>query len=157
MSNTIKTSETHPIRVDSVRPKDGYGRIGVTLCPGKKYPWGLAGNWERDLDPDLDRISRWGATAVVSLITWEEIRDLEVQNLSRAVADRHMEWWHLPIRTGSRPDRNSKKPGYMRERPSGTACGSASTCSFTAKAAWAVRGPSPRVCSWSSANVRTMR
>ena len=103
MSNTIKTSETHPIRVDSVRPKDGYGRIGVTLCPGKKYPWGLAGNWERDLDPDLDRISRWGATAVVSLITREEIRDLEVQNLSRAVADRHMEWWHLPIPDGQPP------------------------------------------------------
>ena len=103
MSNTMKTSETHPIRVDSVRPKDGYGRIGVTLCPGKKYPWGLAGNWERDLDPDLDRISRWGATAVVSLITWEEIRDLEVQNLSRAVADRHMEWWHLPIPDGQPP------------------------------------------------------
>ncbi len=103
MSNGIKTSETHPIRVDPVRPKDGYGRIGVTLCPGKKYPWGLAGNWERDLDLDLDRIRRWGATAVVSLITREEIRDLEVQGLSRAVADRHMEWWHLPIPDGQPP------------------------------------------------------
>ncbi len=102
MSN-VKTSRTHPIRVDPVRPKDGYGRIGVTLCPGKKYPWGLAGNWERDLDLDLDRISRWGATAVVSLITGEEIRDLEVQDLSRAVADRHMEWWHLPIPDGQPP------------------------------------------------------
>jgi len=109
MSNTIKTSKTHPIRVDSVRPKDGYGRIGVTLCPGKKYPWGLAGNWERDLDPDLDRISRWGATAVVSLITREEIRDLEVQNLSRAVADRHMEWWHLPIPDGQPPGAEFEK------------------------------------------------
>lgn len=102
MSN-VKTSETHPIRVDPVRPKDGYGRIGVTLCPGKKYPWGLAGNWERDLDLDLDRISRWGATAVVSLITEAEIRDLQVQRLSRAVADRHMEWWHLPIPDGQPP------------------------------------------------------
>ncbi|MDE2729469.1 MAG: ADP-ribosylglycohydrolase family protein [Gemmatimonadota bacterium] len=103
MSNGIKTSETHPIRVDPVRPKDGYGRIGITLCPGKKYPWGLAGNWERDLDPDLERIRRWGATAVVSLITEAEIRDLEVQGLSRAVADRHMEWWHLPIPDGQPP------------------------------------------------------
>ena len=109
MSNTIKTSETHPIRVDSLRPKDGYGRIGVTLCPGKKYPWGLAGNWERDLDPDLDRISRWGATAVVSLITREEIRDLEVQDLSLAVADRHMEWWHLPIPDGQPPGAEFEK------------------------------------------------
>lgn len=103
MSNVIKTSRTHPIRVDPVRPKDGYGRIGVTLCPGKKYPWGVAGNWERDLDLDLDRIRRWGATAVVSLITREEIRDLQVQDLSRAVASRHMEWWHLPIPDGQPP------------------------------------------------------
>lgn len=103
MSNVIKTSRTHPIRVDPVRPKDGYGRIGITLCPGKKYPWGLAGNWERDLDLDLDRISRWGATAVVSLITEAEIRDLQVEDLSRAVADRHMEWWHLPIPDGQPP------------------------------------------------------
>ncbi|MDD9947908.1 MAG: ADP-ribosylglycohydrolase family protein [candidate division Zixibacteria bacterium] len=102
MSN-VKTSRTHPIRVDPVRPEDGYGRIGITLCPGKKYPWGLAGNWERDLKLDLDRIRRWGATAVVSLITGEEIRDLEVQGLSRAVADRHMEWWHLPIPDGQPP------------------------------------------------------
>ena len=102
MSN-VKTSETHPIRVDPVRLKDGFGRIGVTLCPGKKYPWGIAGNWDRDLNPDLDRISGWGATAVISLITEEEIRDLQVQDLSGAVADRHMEWWHLPIPDGQPP------------------------------------------------------
>ena len=103
MANEIKTSETHPVRVDPVRPKDGYGRIGITLCPGKKYPWGIAGHWERDLDLDLDRIRRWGATAIVSLITREEMRDLQVKELSRAVADRHMEWWHLPIPDGQPP------------------------------------------------------
>ena len=100
----VKTSETHPIRVDPVRPKDGFGRIGITLCPGKYYPYGIAGNWDRDLDLDLERIRRWGATAVVSLITEKEMRDLRVQGLSRAVADRHMEWWHLPIPDGQPPD-----------------------------------------------------
>ena len=103
MSN-VKTSDKHPIRVDPVRPKDGFGRIGITLCPGKYYPYGLAGNWDRDLDLDLERIRRWGATAVVSLITEKEMRDLRVQGLSRAVADRHMEWWHLPIPDGQPPD-----------------------------------------------------
>ncbi len=103
MSN-VKTSRTHKIRVDPVRPKDGFGRIGITLCPGKYYPYGIAGNWDRDLDLDLERIRRWGATAVVSLITEKEMRDLRVQGLSRAVADRHMEWWHLPIPDGQPPD-----------------------------------------------------
>lgn len=100
----IKTSESHPLRIDCVRPEEGFGRIGITLCPGKTYPWGLAGNWERDLALDLDKVEKWGATAVVSLITREEIRDLKVPDLSRAVADRHMEWWHLPIPDGQPPD-----------------------------------------------------
>ena len=100
----VKTSVSHPLRIDCVRPKEGFGRIGITLCPGKTYPWGLAGNWERDLDLDLDAVEEWGATAVVSLITREEIRDLKVSDLSRAVADRHMEWWHLPIPDGQPPD-----------------------------------------------------
>ncbi len=99
----VKTSVTHPLRIGSVRPKAGFGRIGITLCPGKTYPWGLAGNWERDLDLDLDKVRKWGGTAVVSLITEEEIRDLKVPDLSRAVADRHMEWWHLPIPDGQPP------------------------------------------------------
>ena len=105
----VKTSVSHPIRVDAVRPRDGFGQIGLTLCPGKKYPWGIAGNWERDLDLDLERIRKWGATAVVSLITEEEIRDLQVQDISRAVADRHMEWWHLPIPDGQPPGPDFEK------------------------------------------------
>lgn len=99
----VKTSQSHPLRIDPVRPEEGFGRIGITLCPGKTDPWGVAGNWERDLDVDLDRAEKWGATAVVSLITPEEIRDLKVPGISRAVADRHMEWWHLPIPDGQPP------------------------------------------------------
>ncbi len=99
----VKTSQSHPLRIDPVRPEEGFGRIGITLCPGKTDPRGVAGNWERDLDMDLDKIRAWGATAVVSLITQEEIRDLKVSGLSRAVADRHMEWWHLPIPDGQPP------------------------------------------------------
>ncbi len=114
MSN-VKTSESHPLRIDSVRPEEGFGRIGITLCPGKTYPWGLAGNWKRDLDLDLDRVQRWGATAVVSLITEEEIQDLKVPAFPRAVADRHMEWWHLPI-----PDGQPPGPGFEKAWRIGT-------------------------------------
>ena len=105
----VKTSESHPIRVDAVRLRDGFGQIGITLCPGKIDSYGIAGNWERDLELDLERIRKWGATAVVSLITGEEIRDLQVQDISRAVADRHMEWWHLPIPDGQPPGPDFEK------------------------------------------------
>ena len=63
----------------------------------------------RDLGLDLDEIQRWGATAVISLITDEEIDHLHVTGLREAVEERQMEWWHLPI-----PDVNP--PGFDFER-----------------------------------------
>ena len=66
---TPGTSESSPLRVAAVTPGEGHGRIGITLCPGKTEPAGVIGAWVRDLDADLDAIERWGATAVVSLIS----------------------------------------------------------------------------------------
>ena len=103
---TARTSESSPLRVDSVTPADGCGRIGVTLCPGKTGPGGMCGSWARDLDADLDAIQRWGATAVVSLITDEELDGLSVRGLPDAVRDRHMEWLHVPIPDGLPPGRD---------------------------------------------------
>ena len=99
----VKTSHSHPLLIAAVTPGPDRGRIGVTLCPGKTDPAGLTGAWARDLDLDLDRIRDWGATAVVSLVTDQEIDYLGVRNLPKAVADRHMEWWHLPIEDGQPP------------------------------------------------------
>ena len=99
----VKTSDSDRLRIDPVRPVDGYGRIGITLCPGKTDPHGIAGNWKRDLNRDLDVVRRWGATAVVSLITHRELDTLDVRDFPTAVPDRHMEWWHLPIPDGEPP------------------------------------------------------
>ena len=100
---TRRTSESSPLRIAAVTPGDGQGRIGLTLCPGKTDPAAMSGATARDLDTDLDVIRRWGATAVVSLITDEEIDHLSVRDLPEAVRDRHMEWWHLPIPDGMPP------------------------------------------------------
>ena len=93
----LKTSEKSPLRIAAVSPGDGYGRIGITLCPGKVDARALFGPVSRNLDTDLDVVERWGATAVVSMITDEEIEYLSVRDLPRSVRDRHMEWWHAPI------------------------------------------------------------
>ena len=98
-----RTSETDPLRIGAVSPGNGQGRIGITLCPGKTDPRGMFGSWARDLDADLDVVREWGATAVVSLATGEEIDYLRVGGLGEAVRDRHMEWWHLPIPDGMPP------------------------------------------------------
>ena len=100
---TPRTSESSPLRVAAVTPGEGRGRIGITLCPGKTDPAGMTGAWARDLDADLDAIQRWGAAAVVSLITDAEFDLLAVRDLPRAVRDRHMEWWHVPILDGRPP------------------------------------------------------
>lgn len=105
----VWTSQNNPIRIAPVSPGDGYGRIGITLCPGKKDAYALLGPADRDLGLDLDEIQRWGATAVISLITDEEIDYLQVRGLREAVEERHMEWWHLPI-----PDVNPPGPDFER-------------------------------------------
>ena len=81
----------NPLRIASVTPGDGYGRIGITLCPGKTDPAGMSGPHARDLDADLDAIQLWGATAVVSLITDAEFDSLSVRGLPDAARDRHDE------------------------------------------------------------------
>ena len=101
-----RTSESSPLRVDSVTPGDGYGRIGITLCPGKTDPAGMSGPWARDLDADLDKVQHWGASAVVSLIADEELDGLAVRGLPDTVRDRHMEWVHAPIPDGWPPGRD---------------------------------------------------
>ena len=100
---TPKTSESDPLRIAAVTLGNGHGRIGITLCPGKTDPDEISGGRARDLDTDLDAIRRWGATAVVSLITDEEIDHLSVRDLPKGVRDRHMEWWHAPIPDGRPP------------------------------------------------------
>ncbi len=98
-----RTSRSHPLQIGAVTAGDDRGRIGITLCPGKTDPAGLTGAWARDLDLDLDVIADWGATAVVSLITDQELDYLAVRGLPGAVRNRHMEWWHLPIQDGEPP------------------------------------------------------
>lgn len=109
MSNA-RTSESHPLQIGAVKPDDGSGRIGITLCPGKKDPQALTGAWDRNLGLDLDAIEHWGATAVISLIADRETNFLQVGGLRDAVEERHMEWWHLPI-----PDVNPPGPDFERD------------------------------------------
>ena len=83
---TTRTSENDPLRIAAVTPGNGQGRIGIILCPGKTDRYAMSGPVDRDLPTDLDAIRDWGATAVVSLITDEEIDYLGVSDLERGGA-----------------------------------------------------------------------
>jgi len=100
-----RTSVSDPLRIGEVSPGEGFGRIGITFCPGKKHPEAMAGAQNRDLDLDLDAISAWGAAAVVTLVQIRELVYLKVPNMGQEVKRRGMKWFHLPIEDMSTPDR----------------------------------------------------
>lgn len=97
-----RTSLTNPLQIAEVAAPRG-GTVGLTLCPGKRQSGAMTGAWARDLDIDLRAIRDWGAAIVVTLVTAEELRDLEVEGFGEAVAALGMAWLHLPIRDFSTP------------------------------------------------------
>lgn len=101
-----RTSISHPLQIASVCPGRGFGRVGITLCPGKYDRVAQTGAWDRDLGIDLDAIRTWGATAVVALVVRDELKLLRVPNLGDEVSRRGMSWFHLPIVDVSIPGGN---------------------------------------------------
>jgi len=98
----VRTSITDPIRIDTIEIEDI--SLGLSLCPGKVQSGAISGDWNRDLDADLDKISNEGYDAVVSLIEDFEIDELSVQGLKEdSVQSRGMEWIWAPIRDGGTP------------------------------------------------------
>jgi ADP-ribosyl-[dinitrogen reductase] hydrolase len=94
----VKTSQTHPLIIPAVTVEGG-GRVGITLCPGKRQPNAATGPWDRDLDTDLDAVKAFGADVLITLMERDELADaaLELNALERAVTARGIKWLHLPI------------------------------------------------------------
>jgi ADP-ribosyl-[dinitrogen reductase] hydrolase len=91
----IRTSLTHPIRVDAV-PVAG-GLLGLTFCPGKHGDSLNGAPWARDLETDLAALKAWGASLVVTLMERHEFALLRVPDLNVRVTAHRMDWAHLPI------------------------------------------------------------
>lgn len=93
----IKTSESHPLRIDWVSAEDSWGRVGMSFCPGKVQQHALSGTWQRDIHLDVRRIREEGGTMVISLIELHEFAELEVAMLPAVVQAAGLDWVHLPI------------------------------------------------------------
>ena len=50
-----KTSESDPIHIAEII-LDEQQKIGLSFCPGKIQLGAMSGNWNRDLEIDLERI-----------------------------------------------------------------------------------------------------
>lgn len=113
--------ESLPIAIVSAGEKRG--EIGFTACPGKTRNAG-AGT-QRSLAADLDAIAAWGAVAVVTLVTEQELLVLGVPMLGNDAAQRGLAWFHLPIDDFSTPDASFEQRwpeisnalhGHLRQR-----------------------------------------
>ena len=94
----VLTSNSSPLRIDTIILPGNRGQIGMTLCPGKK-DLGISGTtWDRDLKTDLEVISAWRADAVVTLLEDLEFEMLGITTLPAHLLSRGIEWHHLPIR-----------------------------------------------------------
>lgn len=92
----LRTSRTDPLRIDALPLSNG--QLGITFCPGKKGPSTFGGEWDRDLELDLDAIKAWGGRIVLSLMEDHEYEMLGVSGLEASVKARGMKWLHFPIR-----------------------------------------------------------
>ncbi len=99
----MKTSLTHPLQIDHVRPHSDMGLIGMCLCPGKKQPETEARSWDRDITLDIQTIRAWNAVAVLTLLEEQDMHDLEVSDLGTQISDAGMTWYHLPIKDYAPP------------------------------------------------------
>ena len=100
----MRTSISHPLQIAEIIVADGFGKLGVTFCPGKVQSFGQTGAWHRDLGLDLDAVVEWNAAVVVTLVEERELILLQVPGLGEAVRARHMDWVHLPIVDRGVPD-----------------------------------------------------
>jgi|GEM_PF-517977 len=100
----VRTSETHPIRIDWLRI-DGPGRLGMTFAPGKKKSRAVYGNyaWDRDLGTDLEALVQAGATVLVTLLEEHELHAAKIPDLFAQARAAGLEVIHFPIQDVSTP------------------------------------------------------
>lgn len=91
----IRTSYSHPLEIDSFPL--ARGKVGMTLCPGRKGPSSLGDDWERDLGVDIARLKDWRTGMLISLTEAHEMERLGVGDMGAALNAANIEWLHLPI------------------------------------------------------------
>jgi ADP-ribosyl-[dinitrogen reductase] hydrolase len=102
----MKTSISHPLRIDSVQVDNRKGKIGITLCPGKKQAHGMTGSWNRDLETDIAATKSSGYSALVTLMEEHELKYYGVPkaHMESITKSHELDWFFLPIQDVDIPD-----------------------------------------------------
>jgi ADP-ribosyl-[dinitrogen reductase] hydrolase len=113
----VKTSLTHPLEILAVAVPQS-GKIGMTLCPGKRQPHAMTGPWQRDLAMDMAAIAAFETRLLVSLMEAHEMSDAGVSPVAmrEAATAQGIAWLHLPIADFQAPDADFESV-WQRHRP----------------------------------------
>lgn len=98
-----RTSDSHPLRINTLGVPGLPGEIGMTFCPGKKSDSIYGGRWDRDLEKDLAAIRAWGAAAVVTLMEEHEFGLLGIPDFPEVMTRQPFAWHLLRIRDSDVP------------------------------------------------------
>jgi ADP-ribosyl-[dinitrogen reductase] hydrolase len=79
----MRTSLTHPLMIDSFLLAEG--KVGMTLCLGRKGPSFSGPNWDRNLQADILRLNLWRMDIVISLTPQAEMDHLDVGDMKAAM------------------------------------------------------------------------
>ncbi|BFM07095.1 hypothetical protein GCM10025791_48550 [Halioxenophilus aromaticivorans] len=112
----IRTSSSHPLRVDTLEIPGCPGKLGLTFCPGKRSQGLYGGLWNRDLKQDLALLEAKGTAVLISLMETHEFALLGAEHLPAMMADSAMEWLHLPIEDMSTPSKDFDAK-WLQNRP----------------------------------------
>jgi ADP-ribosyl-[dinitrogen reductase] hydrolase len=107
--SAVRSSASHPLRIDVVSMPDGKGQIGMTLCPGRRDTLSVEGAWARDLEADLAVIAEWEPSLVVTLVEDFEFAMLGVSEFAETMRRTGLGWRHIPIRDAGTPDARFEK------------------------------------------------
>ena len=104
-----KTSVTHPIEVAVIDTPGCTGKLGITICPGKKGNSSFGGEWNRDLNQDISAIKNdFNPDLIVMLMPEPDIdkAGLNLSEIDRSIKGHAIEWIHLPLNSPEKPDEN---------------------------------------------------
>lgn len=102
-AQTVRTSDSHPLRINSLRIPSLPGELGLTFCPGKQGDAIYGGRWERDLLKDLEVVRNWGPAAVVTLLEEHEFNLLGVPKFPGVMKAQEFLWLLLRIQDSDIP------------------------------------------------------
>ena len=99
-----------PLCTGSYVLPDTGGQIGMTICPSKKRPGSLSGDWNRDIALDLHVMKDWGTEMEPILLEDFAFAQVGVEALGPKVKVLDMHWLHLPI-----PDKHTPTASFASQ------------------------------------------